>query len=143
MAVLLDTCAIAEIVQRDRNPGFETSAESIDHNGVQVSVLTVFETFTGVFRLPTGQRRDRLEHSIKAYFSSIKNISRDTPKAELAAEMVASEQAKGRSLKNADACIAATAFLENLTLITRDRDFDALPTHPPFSTLKIENPWSP
>ncbi len=103
---------------------------------LHVSVITLGEILKGIWLLPRGAKRHRLE----AWFSELELSfeGRILPVSQAVmrewATLYSKHQLAGRLLSSFDSLLAATATLHRLTLATRDlSDFP--------SDLDLVNPW--
>ena len=137
MTYLFDTMAVSEPGKTHPHAGAIAWIRNVPRAHVNVSVLTIGEIGFGVFRLPPGQKRARLETwlhddllagrvgkvllfdaAIALTWGRIKAISAETPPVM-------------------DALIAATALVHNLIVVTRnERHFRGL-------CVRVIDPWSP
>ncbi len=133
--ILLDTNVLSELTRArpDQNVlDFLVAAEEC-----WISVITLHELAFGIDLLPHGQRRIRIHHSVmqmtNGYADRILPIQ--TPVAERAAHLRSTAQKSGVTLHLADALIAATALVHNLSLATRNiSDFSQI-------DIRLIDPW--
>ena len=138
MAYLLDTCAISEMVAVKPNQNvldwFEHQPESM----LYLSVITWGEIQKGIYQLPTGKRRLRLEawffdELFPAFQGRIINI--DEKLIATWAKMLAGFKTRGINRLSFDSLIEATALQHNMILVTRnERNFRD-------SEVSVYNPW--
>jgi toxin FitB len=133
--VLLDTNVLSELTRLAPSPEVVTYLQSLDTS--YVSVISLHELQFGLARLPDGRRRRDLasvvERMVALYEDAILPI--DKAEATRAGELQAELAAAGRTLHLADALIAATALVHDLTLATRNiDDFAGL-------GLNVADPW--
>ena len=135
MTYLLDTCVVSEGSRPAGNAGLKLwlSKKPIDRQ--YLSVFTVAEIEFGILRLPSGDRRNRLEQWLK------QQLDQDFPGRVLdfdrrAASAWAILRNRNANPPTVDSQIAAIAVAHDLTVVTRNvRDFA-------FPGLAVFNPWS-
>ena len=139
MSYLLDTNVVSEWVKPRPDAGVAAWLAEVDEDRVFVSVITLAELRYGIERMPTGNRRRRLDEWLRnelplRFEGRILVI--DGATADAWGKIVARREATGRAISVPDAFIAATAEVHGLTLVTRNaRDFEP--------TLKsIVSPWT-
>jgi toxin FitB len=138
MAFLLDTNAVSEWVKPRPNPGLIRWTESADEDRIFLSVISLAELRSGVERMPSGARRNRLEqwlrNELPLRFEG-RILFVDNSVAEAWGKTVSGCEALGRPIGAMDAFLSATAEVHRLTLVTRNVS--------DFPTLKaVLNPWS-
>lgn len=125
MKYLLDTCAISETAKRNPSEQVLRWLQSISHDELYLSSITIGEIAKGISRLPTDEpRRERIER----WFSEIrKSFSQhilpfDEAVAIVWGRIVGDNIRRGRPMSFADSQIAATALVHKMTLVTRNVD---------------------
>ena len=120
MTFLVDTNVIGELVRRDPNPGVLAWADSV--SSVIISAVTVEEIFFGLAWKPN----QRIQAWIEQFFAEDCGICPVTIEiARCAGVLRGRFAARGRQRTQADMLIAATAQVNQLTLVTRNiRDFE-------------------
>jgi toxin FitB len=95
------------------------------HEGdLVVDPVVLGEVFLGIFILPRGRKRSRLEAWLKVVAQTIECVPWDAAISRRWAQLVSELQRKGRVMPLLDSMIAATALEHNLTIATRNvRDF--------------------
>jgi len=139
---VLDTCALSEAMSAHRNEGFTQWLAAQPPDKLATTVTSVAEISHGIMRLTAGKRRDGLHQAAETLFRRLHVHEQDRPCAWLAGTMIALEEKRGRTLKFADATIAAITLHNGGQLVTRDADFDGLATHEQFQGFLIVNPWT-
>jgi predicted nucleic acid-binding protein len=91
----------------------------------RISVATVTELIVGARRAATGPVR-RLRETTLGRARSFIALPYDEPVAERLGELLATAKTTGRRAGAMDAIVAATALTHDLTVWTRDDDFDVL-----------------
>lgn len=136
--ILLDTNVVSE-------PWRPTPAPPViswlDRQAVEtlfLSTISVAELRAGVALLPEGKRRsavqDRVENGLLPAFAG-RTLPFDLASAATYAQVVSTARAAGRPIHMADACIAAIALANGLSVASRDvRPFQAV-------GLTVINPW--
>ena len=136
MSYLLDTNVISELVKQTPNPNVLYWMDSMDNDKFYMSVITLGEIRKEVAGIPSPARLEKisrwLEIELPAYFEGrILNI--DVKVADSWGRM--QSQTKGIILPAIDGLIAATAYVHELTLVTRNiKDFKN-------ATIALINPW--
>jgi toxin FitB len=135
---LLDTNAVSEWVKSRPNPGLIRWMESVDEDRLFLSVITLAELHYGVERMPTGMRRTRIERWLRLEVP-LRFEKRVLPVSEEIAvawgRAIALSESAGHPMSVMDAFLAATAQVNDLTLVTRNVDH--------FRVLKtLLSPWT-
>lgn len=136
MSYLLDTNVISELVKQTPNPIVLNWMDSIDNEKFYISVITLGEIRKGVAGIQNPERLEKISHwleiELPAYFEErILNI--DAKVADSWGRLQSKN--KGYILPAIDGLIAATAYVHNLTLITRNtKDFIN-------ASIALINPW--
>lgn len=138
MKYLLDTCIISELVAKQPNPRVLEWVDSIDPDGVYLSVITIGEITRGIERLSHSKRKqelnDWLENELLIRFQE-NLIELDAEILMRWGKLTAHLEAKGKTIPAIDALIAASALEKDLILVTRNvSDFDE-------TGVEIINPW--
>ena len=112
--------------------------DSFDPDDVYLSALTIDEIIKGIEKLPKSRRKTELHTWLKedllARFQG-KIIPVDTDVIVEWGILTAHAESTGKPMPAIDALIAATAKVNQLTLVTRNvSDFDA-------ADMKVLNPW--
>lgn len=139
---VLDTCAVYEAMSINRNDGFTHWLAGQQPDRLATTVITVTEITHGLLRMPEGKRRDGMVKAAETLFRRLHIYGQDRAGAWLAGEMIVLEERAGRTLKFADASIAAITHRHEGKLVTRDADFEGLSQHPRCQNFTIVNPWS-
>ena len=138
MKYLLDTCVVSELVAKQPNPRVLEWIDSIDSDGVYLSVITIGELTKGIEKLPSSKRKqelsDWMENELLVRFQD-KIVALDVDILVYWGNMFARLEAKGRPLPAMDSLIAASALEKGFVLVTRNEaDFDE-------TGVEIVNPW--
>jgi tRNA(fMet)-specific endonuclease VapC len=138
MKYLFDTCVISELVSKQPSARVVGWVDSLDPDDVYLSVLTIGEIIKGIEKLPHSRRKTELHTWLKedllARFHG-KILPVDTDVIVEWGILTAHVEAAGKPMSAIDALIAATAKVNQLTLVTRNvSDFDA-------TGMKVLNPW--
>jgi predicted nucleic acid-binding protein len=135
---LLDTNVVSEFMQAQPNPIGIGRLKQLDFSVAHLSVASIAEIRLGVERLPKGRRRAALELWLVSELPLLfeENL---LPITDIIADRCGVIRARafdlGRPMSLADAFIAATADVHDLTLVTRNvRDFEVWGG-------PIYNPW--
>ena len=132
---LLDTNVVSELVKPAPEPRVIVFLTS--QTDLWLSTIVLHELDFGLNLLPRGRRRDRLSSVLSTFLSEYSDqiIPVDRREAEQAAAMRAQARRLGRVLYLADALIAGTAKVHDLSLATRNvMDFNDL-------GVEVTNPW--
>jgi tRNA(fMet)-specific endonuclease VapC len=117
MAFLLDTNVFAALSRPKPNRRVERSFEKHAEE-VCTSAIVIHEMWFGVERMPTSRRREELERFMREVVAGVRVL----PYGERAARWHASErtrlEAMGHPIALADGQIAATAAVNDATLVT-------------------------
>ena len=92
----------------------------------EISVVTVAELTIGVLMADDAQRPTRLA-TLSAIESTWSPLPINAEVARAYAHLVARLRAAGRRVPVLDALIAATAIVEQVPVVTQDRDYDSIP----------------
>lgn len=123
MKYLLDTCIISELTKKNPNSNVINWMNSVDMNDIFISVLTLGEIIKGILRLKDQKKRDRLSHWFYSeVLAKFKNniIDIDNEIAVKWGEIDAKSELSGRKIPVIDGLIAASAMVNNLTVVTRN-----------------------
>lgn len=131
MKYLLDTNVISELIKREINIFVKRWFQSNSEIDLYLSVVTINELYYGVFKNKNNSKRifNWIEQDLKdRFFSRIFSI--DIEIAEKAAEFMTIKPNKVQ-----DSYIAATAYVSDLPLVTRNiKDFNDF-------NIKLINPF--
>jgi predicted nucleic acid-binding protein len=135
MSYLFDTCVVSESAKSPMDTGLENWLARTAADLQYLSVVSLAEVEFGILRMPTGQRRTKLEqwleNQLKPFFGG-----RMLPFDVAAASEWARLRNRHINAPSIDGQIAATALVHGLTIVTRNiRDFQ-------FPGVAVFNPWS-
>ena len=134
MRVLLETTTISDILDRESNTIAHINALH-ETDIVAVSLISYGEVWFGIEIMPKGQRRREYEQEALGLFSNM-ILEPVTQEVSLSyVQIKARLRRMGEIIPEADLWIAATAAVENYTLVTCDARFSRV------QGLIIEN-WS-
>jgi toxin FitB len=136
---LLDTNVISEPLRARPDEKVTRWIESIDEEILYLSVLTLGEIRKGVELMLDPARRNRIEQwladDLTVRFSG-RILPVDLPAANCWGKIAGSQTARRSPLPVVDALLAATASVNDLTLVSRDtQHFEQL-------GLSVLNPWT-
>ena len=135
MSYLIDTNVLSEVVRPKPDTRVLEWLDGVADSALHLSVLTVGEIRSGVERLKTGARRERLrlwlEHDLPAWFED-RLLPVDAAVADRWGRLSAAAR---RPLPAIDSLLAATALVHGLRLVTRNTRHFAVPG------LELLNPW--
>lgn len=121
------------------NPGWMGWVDAAATESLYLSVVSIAEIRYGIERLAPGVKRDRLDAWLSLDLPrrfDRRLLGIDEAVADAWGRIVAGRAAAGRVLASADAYLAATAAVHELTLVTRNvADFEG-------SVADMVNPWS-
>ena len=139
MNFLLDTNVVSEWIKPRPDANVIRWLAEADEDRVFLSVASIAEIRRGIELLPTGRRRESLEHWLGddlAQRFEHRIIDITVPVAHAWGVMLARAQKTGFALGSMDAFFAATARTHNMTLVTRNvRDYVRL-------EIELLNPWA-
>jgi predicted nucleic acid-binding protein len=101
-------------------------AEAPDVTETEVSVITLAELTVGVLMADDSVRPDRLA-TLAAVESTWDALPVDAAVSRAFARIVADLRARRRHIPILDALVAATAVVEQIPVVTQDRDYDSIP----------------
>ena len=133
---LLDTNVLSDGMKKIPNESVAVWRKRYEGDSF-ISVISIEEMRIGQLMLPKGRRREALKNMIdevlSSYIGSI--LSYGEYDAERCAKFHAFALKNGRTPSLGDLMIAATAYIHNLIVVTRNvKDFDYLP-------IKVINPF--
>lgn len=136
---VLDTNVVSEFIKPRPDPGVMSWLVSAPRQTLLLPSVVVAELYFGVERLPEGKKRDALMAFADTFVAAggPEGVLPFTEtEARAYARIGAEMQRAGRRMATADAQIAATAFVRDLPIVTRNvRDFDQC-------GVTIINPWT-
>lgn len=138
MNLLLDTNVLSEVQRPAPSPKVLAWLDTIDEDRAFISVASIAELRRGVGLLEDGRRRTALAawlaHDLPARFAE-RVLPIDQTVAERWGDLMAQSRKSGVALSVMDGFFAATALVNNLTLVTRNvKDFAAF-------GVPLLNPW--
>lgn len=136
MNYLLDTNVVSELVKHTPNQAVVEWIDGIKSEKLYLSVITIGEIRKGVAGIQDSRRQEKisqwLEIELPSYFED-RILTIDIKVADMWGQLQSKN--KAYTLPAIDGLIAATAQVNNLILVTRNKkDFINTP-------LKIINPW--
>lgn len=138
MSVLLDTNVLSELLRAQPHPGVLAWMAVQPADSLFVSAVTQAEVLLGARLLPTGKKRQQLEHALEAMFHedfARRVLPFDSAAAAEYAAVVAARRRAGAPISQFDGQIAAIAFSHRLRVATRNvSDFEGC-------GLTVVNPW--
>ena len=137
MNYLLDTCVISELVKPVPDHRVISWMNSVSSDSLYICVITVGELRKGIVKLPESRKKTELivwlTTLLEDYQDRVYPI--DLPVAENWGIILANAEKSGTPMSSLDSLIAAVAYTNSLTLVTRnERDFEP-------SGIPIANPW--
>ncbi|OQX01618.1 MAG: VapC toxin family PIN domain ribonuclease [Desulfobacteraceae bacterium IS3] len=137
MRYLLDTCLISELSKSVPNQKVIEWLKKISSDSLFLSVITIGEIRKGLSKLQSSEKKERLtdwlDTLLKLYRKRILSI--DLRIAEKWGLLQGNAEKIGKPMSSVDSLLAATAIVNNLTLVTRNEsDFEV-------GEVPIINPW--
>jgi len=134
---LLDTCLISELSKSVPNQKVIEWLKKISSDSLFLSVITIGEIRKGLSKLQSSEKKERLtdwlDTLLKLYRKRILSI--DLRIAEKWGLLQGNAEKIGKPMSSVDSLLAATAIVNNLTLVTRNEsDFEV-------GEVPIINPW--
>jgi predicted nucleic acid-binding protein len=138
VSFLLDTKVVSEWVKPQPNAGLAQWTQSVDEDSLFLSVISLTELRYGIDRMASGKRQRRLGQWLRSELP-MRFKSRILPVnpsiADTCGKIIRRAEVLGRQIELMDACLAATAEVHSLTLVTRN-------VHA-FAVLEaVLNPWT-
>lgn len=137
--ILLDTNVVSEPLRPAPEARVVEWLDAQPLETLYLSAMTVAELRAGVALLPAGKRRNTLNEYLKkrvlpSFVGRV--LPFDLACTNAYAEVLATARKAGSGIETADACIAAVAVANGLTVATRDTS--------PFQAagLTVINPWA-
>jgi len=135
---LIDTNVPSELIRSHPEPRVANWVYTQDEQSLYLSVVSIGELRRGFVLLPIGERRTKLERWFEDDLL-VRFEGRILPVTSAIAdrwgELDGHSQLKGQPLNTADGLIAATALVEEMTIVTRNvRHFANL-------GVSVLNPW--
>ena len=139
MKYLLDTCVIEELIKHQPNPDVIAFVDSLEHEDIYLSAITVGEITKGIHLIGDPHRKRELEDWLRDFFLVRFDghiLSLDTEIfirwGRLSADL---ERIGLPPAPSIDSLIAATALTHQMILVTMNEDdFN-------HTGLEIVNPW--
>jgi len=138
MNYLLDTCVLSEFTRRKPEEKVIRWVENIAEEKLFLSAITIGELQRGIQRLPESHRKTELlawlnNQLIERFGQRL--LPLDTQTMFLWGSLTAQMEKSGQSMALMDSLIVATAFQNNLIIVTRNVS-DFLPCR-----AQVVNPW--
>lgn len=130
MDYLFDTCSVSAIIKQNEKMTEKMRAQLERGEKLFISIITDYEINRGLFAI-NATRQLKIYESLR-HLLNILWID-DLELSKKAAEIHANLKQRGQLIQDADILIAATALINNLTVITDDKHFSRIPN------LKVEN----
>lgn len=115
--MILDTCFIIDVMEGDKGALSRREALSEKNEAYRVSAATVFELWSGI---AYSKKSNEEKSKVLKALAGMNVIGLTAPMAEKAGEIHGSLAKKETAIDHIDAMIAATAVLENETVLTRN-----------------------
>lgn len=123
MNYLLDTCVISELVKIQGDENVLDWIKSTGESGLFLSVLTIGEIHKGIAKLPDSKRKLELQFWVdndlkKRFKGRIIDITQEI--AIKWGDIQGEAEKIGKKMPVLDSLLAATALVNNFTLVTRN-----------------------
>jgi toxin FitB len=123
LTYLVDANVLSEATKPSPDPALLQWLKQNERE-IAVDPFILGEVRFGIFLLPAGKRRQRLERWFKEGVAKVHCVPWDATAGLRWARLLADLRAAGQSMPVKDSLIAATALLHGLTVVTRNvRDF--------------------
>jgi predicted nucleic acid-binding protein len=136
--IILDTNVISEIMRERPDPLVVQWVDNQTQDPLWTTSISLAELLTGIYRLPDGRKRTRLENSVSFVVDALfqdRILPFDESAARAYALIVTQRFSGGRPIDLHDAQIAAIARSRGATLATRNiKDFAE-------DGVALVNPW--
>jgi predicted nucleic acid-binding protein len=140
VALLFDTGAVSELTKPTPNAGFVSWSEAHAGEEAFLGAPTLSELVQGTHQLLPSEQSERLMAwlmQVETYYSE-RILPFDQVAARAWGAAMGSARRRGRKYPIIDSQLAAIAFVNDLTIVTRNvAHFDI----PEFEGLKVVNPW--
>jgi len=139
MSYLIDTCCISELVKKKPNPNVVKWFADQDELSMYLSVITFGELRKGIEKLPDSNKKKELNRWVKEdlnqrFKNRVLNITIE--EVNKWGEILAAAEKDGKPLPAIDSLIAATAKVNDLSVVTRNtQDMEG-------SGVEVINPWN-
>jgi predicted nucleic acid-binding protein len=136
--IILDTNVLSELMREVPDPVVLDWLDRQPSSSIWVTCISLMEIRFGLFRMPTGKRRERMLEEFEAILQEEiqeRYAPFDDAAATQSAALMALRNNKGRPIEFRDAMIAGIAQASRATLATRNTSH--------FSDLSVPvvNPW--
>jgi predicted nucleic acid-binding protein len=120
MTLLVDANVLSEATKPDPDPRVLQWLARHERE-IAVDPIILGEILFGIFLLPVGKRRARLEQWLKEGVARIQCLHWDAATGLRWAKLLADLRVRGRSMPIKDSLIAATALTHGLAVVSRNR----------------------
>lgn len=138
MNYLLDTCILTEFARKKPEQRVLRWMDSLDHDAIFTSVITIGEIQRGIERLPESSRKEELLKWVyNGLIERLKDhiIPLDTMTLTLWGSLTAWRDVEGKPLGVLESLITASALRNNMTIATRYTDVYHR------TGVPVVNPW--
>lgn len=120
--IILDTNVLSALMRDNPDPVVIDWLDAQPRTSIWTSAVSVFEIRFGLHVMPSGKRKQSLVQKFEILLERISNrvAPFDVSAAEIAADLMASRQKKGRPGELRDTMIAGIVLATNATLATRN-----------------------
>jgi len=121
--IVLDTNVISEVMRKEPNQKIVAWINGINTNDLYTTWINIAEIQRGIFRLPTGKRRAKLEINFKQFINKAflgRVLSFDKAAADFYGELCVGRESKGLHVDPVDLMIAAIAKSHQYKVASRN-----------------------
>ena len=138
MRYLLDTCVVSELTKVKPSPHVVEWVDRQSETNLYLSVITLGELRKGIHRLPSSEKRKRLqlwlESDLMQRFAG-RWLDITPEVADRWGQLAAEQEKNGKVLPVLDGLIAASAWVNGMTVVTRNVN------HIESVKVAVFNPW--
>jgi len=121
--IVLDTNVISEFIKKKPNQKIVAWVNGINTNDLYTTWINIAEIQRGIFRLPTGKRRAKLESNFRQFINKAfmgRVLSFDQGAANFYGELCAGRESKGLHIDPVDLMIVAIARSQHFKVASRN-----------------------
>jgi predicted nucleic acid-binding protein len=125
MEYLLDSSTILDLLRKHKNTQAHFQRTILQGHNLLLTPPVYYEVLRGLIRYSASGQMQRFDGLI---LPVVEWVPLTTPDWQVAAQLWADLQSRGRALSDVDVLIATVCLRIGATLVSADADFDALPT---------------